>query len=76
MATRMQMDERSVDCLVLCPFDQDSKVSAKSVTMRATTLVCKKLSGYREFLLNTKVYNCSLTRTRMTEWCCELVCSV
>ena len=40
MATDMQMDERSVDCLVLCHIDHHGKVSAKSVTMRATTL-CK-----------------------------------
>ena len=46
------MDERSVDCLVLGHHDQDRKVSAKSVTMRAMTL-CKNLSGYRELLLNT-----------------------
>ena len=53
MATGMHMDERSVDCLVLGHHDQDRKVSAKSVTMRAMTL-CKNLSGYRELLLNTK----------------------
>ena len=52
MATGMQMDERSVDCLVLGHHDQDRKVSAKSVTMRAMTL-CKNLSGYRELLLNS-----------------------
>ena len=46
----MHKDERSVDCLVLCQHDQDRKVSAKLVTMRATTL-CKNLSGYRELLL-------------------------
>ena len=40
MATGMHMDERSVDCLVLGHHDQDRKVSAKSVTMRAMTL-CK-----------------------------------
>ena len=51
MATGMHMDERSVDCLVLGHHDQDRKVSAKSVTMRAMTL-CKNLSGYRELLLN------------------------
>ena len=51
MATGMQMDERSVDCLVLGHHDQDRKVSAKSVTMRAMTL-CKNLSGYRELLLS------------------------
>ena len=56
MATGMQMDERSVICLVLRPFDQDRKVSAKSVTMHAMTL-CKNLSGYRELLLSTKVCN-------------------
>ena len=50
MATGMHGDERSVDCLVLCHHDQDRKVSAKSVTMRAMTL-CKNLSGYRELLL-------------------------
>ena len=50
MATGMHRDERSVDCLVLCPHDQDRKVLAKSVTMRAMTL-CKNLSGYRELLL-------------------------
>ena len=53
MATGMHMDKRSVDCLVLGHHDQDRKVSAKSVTMRAMTL-CKNLSGYRELLLNTK----------------------
>ena len=37
MATRINMDERSVDWLVLCPNNQDRKVSAKSVTMRGTT---------------------------------------
>ena len=36
---------------VLGPNTQDRKVSAKSVTMRATTL-CKNLSGYRELLLS------------------------
>ena len=51
MATGMHMDERSVDCLVLGHHDQDRKVSAKSVAMRAMTL-CKDLSGYRELLLN------------------------
>ena len=64
MATGMHMDERSVDCLVLGHHDQDRKVSAKSVTMRAMTL-CKNLSGYRELLLKASVrvsdvarYNC------------------
>ena len=52
MATGMHMDERSVDCLVLGHHDQDRKVLAKSVTMRAMTL-CKNLSGYRELLLNS-----------------------
>ena len=51
MATGMHMDERSVDCLVLGHHDQDRKVSAKLVTMRAMTL-CKNLSGYRELLLS------------------------
>ena len=50
MATGVHTDERSVDCLVLGHHDQDWKVSAKSVTMRAMTL-CKNLSGYRELLL-------------------------
>ena len=53
MATGMHMDERSVDCLVLGHHDQDRKVSAKSVTMRAMTL-CKNSSGYRELLLMCK----------------------
>ena len=51
MAIGMCRDERSVDCLVLCHNKQNRKVSAKSVTMRATTL-CKDLSGYRELLLS------------------------
>ena len=50
MATGMHMDKRNVDCSVLGHHDQDRKVSAKSVTMRAMTL-CKNLSGYRELLL-------------------------
>ena len=37
MAKVMHMDERSADCLVLCPYKQNRKVSAKSVTMRGTT---------------------------------------
>ena len=37
MATAMQMDERIVDDLVLGPYTQDRKVSAKSMTMRGTT---------------------------------------
>ena len=53
MATGMYMDERSVHCLVLGHHDQDRKVSAKSVSMRAMTL-CKNLSGYRELLLRWK----------------------
>ena len=52
MATGMHMDERGVDCLVLGHHDQDRKVSAKSVTMRAMAL-CKNLSGYRELLLTS-----------------------
>ena len=55
MATAMQMDERIVDYLVLDPNTQDRKVSAKSVTMRATAL-CKNLSGYRELLLKIKQF--------------------
>ena len=50
MATGVCMDESSIDCLVLCHNKQNRKVSAKSVTMRATAL-CKDLSGYRELLL-------------------------
>ena len=50
MATGMHTDGRSVDCFVLGHHDQDWKVSAKSVTMRAMTL-CKNLSGYRELLI-------------------------
>ena len=46
MATGRHMDERNIDCLVLGHHDQDRKVSAKSVTMRAMTL-CKE-----ELLLN------------------------
>ena len=54
MATGMQMDERSIDYLVLGHHDQDRKVSAKSVTMRAMTL-CKNLIGYRELLLTNSL---------------------
>ena len=50
MASGMHIDERSIDCLVLGHHDEDRKVSAKSVTMRAMTL-CKNVSGYRELLL-------------------------
>ena len=50
LSTAMQIDKRIVDYLVLDPNTQDRKVSAKSVTMRATAL-CKNLSGYRELLL-------------------------
>ena len=49
----MHIDERSDDCLVLGHHDQDRKVLAKSVTMRAMTL-CKNVSGYRELPLKTK----------------------
>ena len=51
MANGMCRDERNVDCLVLCQNKQNRKVSAKSVTIRATAL-CKDLSGYRELLLS------------------------
>ena len=51
MATGMCRDERSADCLVLCHNKQNRKVSAKSMTMRATALH-KDLSGYRELLLS------------------------
>ena len=54
MATGMHMDKRNIDCLVLGHHDQDKKVSAKSVTMRAMTL-CKNLSGYRELLLTREI---------------------
>ena len=37
MATGMHTAERSVDCLILCPHDQDRKVSAKLMAMRGTT---------------------------------------
>ena len=47
MATGMHMVERIIDCLVLGHHDQDRRVSAKSVTIRAMTL-CKNLSGYNE----------------------------
>ena len=53
MATGMHMDKRNVDCLVLGHHDQDRRVLAKSVTMRAMTL-CKNLSCYRELLLRTQ----------------------
>ena len=58
MATGMHMDERRVDCLVLGHHDQDRKVSAKSVTMRAMTLF-KNLSGYRELLLSFQNLKCN-----------------
>ena len=64
MATGMHMDERSVDCLVLGHHDQDRKVSAKSVTMRAMTL-CKNLSGYRELLLNSTLRCCIIMLTNI-----------
>ena len=51
MTTGMCRDERNVDCLVLCHNKQNRKVSAKSVTMRATAL-CKDLRGYRELFLS------------------------
>ena len=50
-------DEKSVDCFVLCHNKQKGKVSAKSVTLRATAL-CKDLSGYRELLLS-HYYSCA-----------------
>ena len=67
MATGMHMDERSVDCLVLVHHDQDRKVSAKSVTMRAMTL-CKNLSGYRELLLSLKFVPDSLELLEMVSF--------
>ena len=51
MATGMHRDKRSIDSLVFCYHSQNRKGSAKSVTMRATTL-CKNLSGYRELLIS------------------------
>ena len=39
MATGMKLDQMSLDYLVLCSNDPDRKVSAKSVTMRAS-LTC------------------------------------
>ena len=56
------MDERSIDCLILGHHDQDRKVSAKSVTMRAMTL-CKNLSGYRELLLIFRV-SCKVVKLK------------
>ena len=50
MATGIHMDERSVDCLILVHHDQDRKVSAKSVTMRAMTL-CKKFKWLQRIAL-------------------------
>ena len=41
MATGMHMDERSIDCWVLYPNTQDTKVSAKLVTMLGTTFFFK-----------------------------------
>ena len=69
MATGMHMDERSVDCLVLCHHDQYRKVSAKSVTMRAMTL-CKNLSGYRELLLTSIVTKISESLKATLQSCC------
>ena len=37
MATGMHLDERSVDCLVLCHHNQVRKVSPQSMTMHDTT---------------------------------------
>ena len=59
MVTGMHMDKRSIDCLVLGHHDQDRRVSAKSVSMRAMT-ICKNLSGYRELLL---ICNSSVSST-------------
>ena len=50
MATGMHMDKRSADCLVLGHHDQDRKVSAKSVTMRAMTL-CKNFKWLQRIAL-------------------------
>ena len=44
MATGLHMDEKSVDCLGFGHCEQDRKVSAKSVTMRAMTLCIKLIS--------------------------------
>ena len=64
MATDMDMVKRSVDCLVLGHHDQDRKVSAKLVTMRAMTL-SKNLSGYRELLLTSIIQDCICTLIRL-----------
>ena len=61
MATGTCRNKTSVDCLVLCHNKQNRKVSAKSVTMRATAL-CKNFSGYRELHLNNKTDKVRETR--------------
>ena len=48
MATCMHMDERSLDCLGLCPNNQDRKGSVKIDDYAWHNLY----SGYRELLLN------------------------
>ena len=63
------MDERSIDCLVLGHHDQDSRVSVKSVSMRAMT-ICKNLSGYRELLL---ICNTSVSSTAKVIKACVLL---
>ena len=50
MATAMKLDQMSVDYKGLCLYNQDKKVSAKSVSMCSTAL-WKNLICYRELLL-------------------------
>ena len=57
------------DCLVLGHHDQDRRVSAKSVSMRAMT-ICKKISGYRELLL---ICNNSVSSTAKVIKACVLL---
>ena len=67
MATGMHMDERSIDCLVLGHHDQDRKVSAKSVTMRAMTL-CKKFKWLQRIALKCLKVNLGLGGRRSKLW--------
>ena len=69
MVTGMHMDERSIDCVVLGHHDQDRRVSAKSVSMRAMT-ICKNFSGYRELLL---ICNNSVSSTAKVIKACVLL---
>ena len=69
MVSGMHMDERSIDCLVLGHHDQDRRVSAKSVSMRAMTIY-KNLSDYRELLL---ICNNSVSSTAKVIKACVLL---